>query len=178
MRRAPFVLTATAAGLAGVFMFHTHQLTSALPAASKSAGSGGTAPQGDGTAGSTTPPTTAPTTTQPNGSQSSTAPSTTVPPTTAVPTVQTARGRSIQYGYGIISVSVAAKGGHIQEVSVKRLEVADQYSQQLASQVIPTLRSEVLANQSARINGISGATYTSEAYAASVQSALDKLRIK
>jgi uncharacterized protein with FMN-binding domain len=40
------------------------------------------------------------------------------------------------------------------------------------------LRSEVLSAQSARVNAISGATYTSEAYTASVQSALDTLAAK
>jgi uncharacterized protein with FMN-binding domain len=40
------------------------------------------------------------------------------------------------------------------------------------------LRAEVLSAQGATINGISGATYTSESYAQSLQSALDKLHIK
>jgi uncharacterized protein with FMN-binding domain len=39
------------------------------------------------------------------------------------------------------------------------------------------LRREVLAAQSAHINGVSGATYTSEAYAYSVQAALDRLHV-
>jgi uncharacterized protein with FMN-binding domain len=55
------------------------------------------------------------------------------------------------------------------------LRVAEPTSQQIADQVLPMLRSEVLAADSARINAVTGATYTSEAYAASVQSALDKL---
>jgi uncharacterized protein with FMN-binding domain len=40
--------------------------------------------------------------------------------------------------------------------------------------VIPMLRSEVLSAQSARINAISGATYTCEAFAQSLQAALNK----
>jgi uncharacterized protein with FMN-binding domain len=44
--------------------------------------------------------------------------------------------------------------------------------------VIPLLRNEILSAQSARISGISGATYTSEAYAYSVQAALDTLGVK
>jgi uncharacterized protein with FMN-binding domain len=36
----------------------------------------------------------------------------------------------------------------------------------------------VLAARSARINAVSGATYTSQAYADSIQSALDKLHLK
>jgi uncharacterized protein with FMN-binding domain len=40
------------------------------------------------------------------------------------------------------------------------------------------LRAEVLAAHGAQIHGVSGATYTSVAYAQSIQSALDKLHIK
>ena len=81
------------------------------------------------------------------------------------------------YGYGVLSVRVTVQGSRITEVSVASLQTAEQYSQSLAQQVIPTLRGEVMAAQSARINAISGATYTSEAYAYSVQSALDRLKV-
>ena len=62
--------------------------------------------------------------------------------------------------------------------TVPVLRTAEPYSQQLATQVLPTLKSEVLAAHSARINAVSGATYTSQAYADSIQSALDKLHIR
>jgi uncharacterized protein with FMN-binding domain len=58
------------------------------------------------------------------------------------------------------------------------LKTAEQFSQQLAVQAIPVLRNEVLSAQSARIQAVSGATYTSEAYAQSVQAALDKAHFK
>ena len=80
----------------------------------------------------------------------------------------------VPYGYGELSTKVSVSGGRITGVSVPVLKTAEQYSQQLAAQVIPTLRNEVLAAQSARIQAVSGATYTSEAYAQSVQAALDK----
>jgi hypothetical protein len=89
-----------------------------------------------------------------------------------------ATGRVEQYGYGELSVTVTVHGSQITAVSVPLLRTADQYSQQLAQQVIPMLRSEVLQVHSARINGISGATYTSVAYAQSIQSALDKLHVR
>ena len=69
-------------------------------------------------------------------------------------------------------------GTRITSVTVPSIQTAEQYSQQLASQVIPMLRGEVLAGQTARINGVTGATYTSEAYAMSLQSALDKLHLR
>jgi uncharacterized protein with FMN-binding domain len=90
---------------------------------------------------------------------------------------RSAVGASEQYGYGALSVRVTVRGNRIEDVTVNRLQTAEQYSQQLAAQVIPVLHSEVLSAQSARINGISGASYTSQAYALSVQSALDKLHV-
>jgi uncharacterized protein with FMN-binding domain len=83
-----------------------------------------------------------------------------------------------QYGYGELAVKVTVSGSRITAVTVPTLRTAEQYSQQLAAQVIPMLKSQVMAAESARINGVSGATYTSEAYAYSLQSALDKLHIK
>ena len=82
------------------------------------------------------------------------------------------------YGYGELSVTVTVHGNQITGVSVPILRTAEPYSQQLATQVLPTLKSEVLAAHSARINAVSGATYTSQAYADSIQSALDKLHIR
>jgi hypothetical protein len=86
----------------------------------------------------------------------------------------TALGAMENYGYGQLATRVSITGGRITGIAVPVLRTAEQYSQQLAVQVIPTLRSEVLAAQSARINAVSGATYTRQAYALSVQAALDK----
>ena len=87
-------------------------------------------------------------------------------------------GGSAPAPYGQLSVTVPGRGSRIVAVSVPVLHTIDQYSQQLAQQVIPMLRSEVLAAHSAQIHGVSGATYTSEAYAQSIQSALDKLQLR
>jgi uncharacterized protein with FMN-binding domain len=89
-----------------------------------------------------------------------------------------ATGASEQYGYGTLAVRVTVQGSRIADISVATLQTAEPLSQQIADQAIPILRSEVLSAQGAQINGVSGATYTSEAYAASLQSALDKLHVK
>lgn len=83
-------------------------------------------------------------------------------------------GPVVPYGYGELSTKVNISGGRITGISVPVLKTAEQYSQQLAAQVIPMLQHEVVSAQSARIQAVSGATYTSEAYAQSVQAALDK----
>ncbi|HUY85498.1 MAG TPA: FMN-binding protein, partial [Acidimicrobiales bacterium] len=89
-----------------------------------------------------------------------------------------ATGASEQYGYGVLSVRVTVTGGKISDVQLANIQTAESYSQQIANQVIPYLNKEVISKQTARIYGISGATYTSEAYATSVQSALDKLKFQ
>ena len=90
----------------------------------------------------------------------------------------TTLGALERYGYGELAARVSISGGRITGIAVPVLRTSEQYSQQLAIQVIPTLRSEVLAAPSARINAVSGATYTSQAYAMSVQAALDKAHFR
>ena len=99
-------------------------------------------------------------------------------PAGAGPVTGTTLGALERYGYGELAARVSISGGQITGIAVPVLRTAEQYSQQLAVQVIPTLRSEVLAAQSARINAVSGATYISQAYALSVQAALDKAHFR
>ncbi len=186
MKRYPLVISATAAGLAGVLSFHSHSTTVALRGAStnsatNSASNSATTPPRSRS--HATPPktsTSAAGSTTPTGSTSARGRTSgkTAPSTSPAPGASTTRatGTLEQYGYGELSVRVTMAGGKITDVSVAKLQTADTYSQQLASYVIPILRREVLHAQSAKINGLSGATYTSEAYAYSLQSALDKLR--
>ena len=188
MKRYPLVISATAAGLAGVLSFHSHSATTTLQggasATSASPGSShSTAPASTTSAKGTTAPATtssAKGTTAPASTTSAKGPT----PGKSAPASASGQGGSSthatgtleQYGYGQLSVRVTMSGGKIANVAVAKLQTADTYSQQLASYVIPILRREVLHAQSAKINGLTGATYTSEAYAYSLQSALDKLR--
>ena len=120
----------------------------------------------------------------PNGSSGSLlgAPSATSSPATAgggsTSGGVTAVGRAENYGYGTMSVKVTVAHNHIVNVAVNSLTTLDSYSQQLEKYVVPILKAEVLKAQGIRINALTGATYTSEAYAYSIQSALDKLHFK
>jgi uncharacterized protein with FMN-binding domain len=172
VRRFVVVIGATGVGLAGVLGFHSRG-TAPAPSATPSASAPGSPASTGNPAGTTTVPSRASRT-----SRTSLPTATTGPPPTAAaapPQVASATGASEQYGYGALSVRVTVSGSKITAATVATLQTAESYSQQLAQQAIPLLRREVLATQTARISGISGATYTSEAYAASVQSALDKL---
>jgi len=176
MRRAPFVAGATALGLVGVVTYQNQRPASSLAVGAAAKPPPSTQPAAGAGAPSTTAPsgTGAPSTTAPSGTGApSTAPTTTAPATTT----RTAIGPAEQYGYGSLAVQVTATGSRITDVTVQNLQTAEQYSQQLAAAVIPMLRSQVLKAQSANINGVTGATYTSQAYALSLQAALSKLRI-
>lgn len=82
------------------------------------------------------------------------------------------------YGYGQMAIKVTVAGTQIVGLNVSTLNTAESYSQQLAQQALPILKSEVLQAQGTKISSLTGATYTAEAYAYSVQSALDKLHFK
>lgn len=179
MKRYPAVIGATLVGLAGVLTFRSSStsgsLSASLGSTPKSSAASSSTPK------SSTPKTTAqgasgsPATTA--GGSSSGASVTTVPksPASATSGPVSAVGAAAQYGYGVISVKVTVSGSKITDISVANLQTAESYSQQIANQVIPMLRSEILKAQSLKVYAISGATYTSDAYAQSVQSALTKL---
>ena len=88
----------------------------------------------------------------------------------------TATGSVISTRFGDVQVEVTISGGAITDVTALQLPDRDGRSRQIASVAEPILREEALTAQSASIDLLSGATYTSEAYAESLQSALDQVR--
>jgi len=75
--------------------------------------------------------------------------------------------------YGPVQVRVYFRGRRIVEVKALKDPDDQERSRQIDADALPKLRQKVLAAQSARIDGVSGATYTSAAYKQSLQSALD-----
>jgi uncharacterized protein with FMN-binding domain len=88
---------------------------------------------------------------------------------------RSATGQDVSFRYGDLEVKVTRVGTRITDVSVVRADVSDPHSQSIDQVAIPELRQEAISAQSARIDGVSGASYTSAAYEQSLQSALDKL---
>jgi uncharacterized protein with FMN-binding domain len=82
----------------------------------------------------------------------------------------------VDFSYGTISVRVTVRGSSIVAVSVAAVHALEPQSEQITSNAIPMLRSEVLSAQSASIDGVSGATYTSRGFISSLQAALNDLR--
>lgn len=160
MRRVVTVIVATIGGLALLASFHstpgiaTRSLARGRPALQPPAG--GTPPtKGTGSAsGTTTAPANAPTT---GGSASR----------TIVGPVET-------NFYGDVQVEIVVRGGQLVDVEATQLPSDRNRSREINSIAGPDLRQEALQARSARIDIISGATYTSVSYAQSLQGALDQ----
>lgn len=101
----------------------------------------------------------------------------TTPPSTATggtATDGTYTGSDVSTRFGNVQVKVTVSNGAITDVTALHLTDDDRRSAQISSRAAPILASEVVASQSARVSNVSGATYTSDAYLQSVQSALDQ----
>lgn len=75
--------------------------------------------------------------------------------------------------YGPVQVRLTLSGGRIVDVTALQLPSDASRSVDINNYAAPLLRQEVLSAQSAAIDTVSGASYTSDGYAQSVQSALD-----
>ena len=162
MRRAVIVLGSTAAGLAALLSFKTHSLAAPVPSAP------------------------APSTGMPQATASGTGPSSmgaTVSPAaratpkssaTAPAAARTVTGTVANTQYGPMQVQVTLAGPKITKVTVLQRTDDGAESDQIDATAIPQLTSETLAAQSARIDAVSGASYTSSGYIQSLQSALDQ----
>jgi uncharacterized protein with FMN-binding domain len=152
MQRATIVLLSTIAGTAGVLGFHAH--SPAVQAASAAA-------------------TTATATATPSATSTATA------AISSGKTVSgTATGDAVDTRYGPAQVRVTVKNGKIVNIEAVELQSNDPHSQMISSSAAPILREEALAKQTAAVDTVSGATYTSASYLQSLQSALDKLGYK
>ena len=157
MKRAPLVIGSTALGLGGVLGFHTQkQELKARPVTAAVAADTRTS------AGATT--TVAKTAAKPKAK--------------AKATTKTAVGADVPNQYGDVQVRVTVSGGKIKRVTAVVLPESNPKSQEISTYAGPQLAQEALASHSGQIDGVSGASYTSESYRTSLQSALDKLGVK
>jgi len=85
----------------------------------------------------------------------------------------TFNGSSVSTRYGTVKIAITVSSGKITSVNFLSLPDNDMRSSMISSQASPILQSQTLAAQSASIDGVSGATYTSEGYVQSLQSAID-----
>lgn len=202
MRRFTSVIVATVAGLVVLLSFKTTQAKAPRPVALSSTTPGDSAIASDSSApissavASSAPVSSVPATsaqqsgtptsaaaTAPSASSSAKA-SPTPTKSAAKPTpkpsstTKTVTGSAITVGegrrmFGVVQVRLTLTNGKITAADAIQIPQDDGHSQDLSNYSIPKLTQEVLTAQSASIDAVSGATYTSEAYAQSVQAALD-----
>jgi uncharacterized protein with FMN-binding domain len=165
VKRTPIVLGGTLAGLIGVLMFRTTPTQSSfttLPVASgTSATSPASASANKGPAKNAAGASATPTSTSNHAS-----------------TTRTATGPQVNYSWGILSVRVTVSGKKIVNVGIASLDDGgNPRSQMIDQQSIPMLEQEAIQAQSASIQGVSGASYTSAGFVQSLQSALHTLGV-
>lgn len=83
-------------------------------------------------------------------------------------------GSSVSTRFGSVQVQITVSRGAITDVQALHLTDADGRSVQISNRAAPILRDEVLSAHSASVANVGGATYTSQAYLQSLQSALDQ----
>lgn len=126
-------------------------------------GASGTSGAGSGSVPSQTEPTR-------SGSSARTRPGTTA---SAPATRRSVTGALVETPYGRVQVRVSLLGHRITDVIAAHLTDSSSTSVDISARAAPILRQEALSAQSADIDMVSGATYTSEGYRTSLQAALD-----
>jgi uncharacterized protein with FMN-binding domain len=158
MRRAILTIGGTAAGLAALLSFKTHTVADAA---------------------ASTPTTTTPTSSAaaPSGSAAGSATKSTKSAKAgggkAAAGTRTVTGKVSNTQYGPMQVQLVLAGKKITAVNVLQHTDTGVTSIGIDNMALPKLTSEVLTAQSARIDAVSGATYTSAGYIASLQNAVD-----
>ncbi|MFD3923024.1 FMN-binding protein [Streptomyces sp. NPDC058595] len=96
------------------------------------------------------------------------------PPGGSQPGTGTYTGDAVSTQYGTVQVAATVKAGKLTAVKVIQVPSGNGRDQQIAAYAVPRLTKEALATHSAHIDAVSGASYTSQGYIQSLQSALDR----
>jgi uncharacterized protein with FMN-binding domain len=160
MRRVIFAVTGTIAGLVALLSFKSHSPT--VPVAAISGTGGGSSSSSTSTS---TPPTT---TTVPGEFPEGSLAGKLTPGETAV------TGHVANTVYGPVQIQLIVKSGKIVKVAVLQQPMNTIHDIQIGEFAFPRLISETLAAQNAKIDTVSGASYTSAGYISSLQSAVDQ----
>lgn len=99
---------------------------------------------------------------------------TTVPGTNAGYKDGQYQGDVVDALFGPVQVAVTVNGGNIADIQLLAQPNKPGYTSELSGKVLPQLRQEAIAKQSAKVDIVSGATQTSEGFIISLQSALVK----
>lgn len=173
MRRITLWVLSTISTLVLLFSYHTSTSSTAR------AGTSIIAPQSTTATGSTTTGGSASgTTASGTGSTSAAATGSGSTATSgATAASETVDGSVVSTRFGNVQVQITVENGQITKSVVLQVPWNNQKDQQINARAVPTLNSEAVKAQSADIDMVSGATYTSEAYLQSLQSAIDRAHL-
>jgi uncharacterized protein with FMN-binding domain len=162
LRRVILAICATAAGLVLLLSFKSHT-QSGVAGASPAAALGSPAPGNDAAS--------------PSASASSAASGSAKSGTAGSAAAKMVTGAAWPTIYGPVQVKITVAGGKVTAATAVEYPLDTPRDQQINSYAIPQLNAETVAAGSAQIDSVSGATYTSQGYIGSLQSALDKAGI-
>lgn len=154
MRRITLWLASTATMLVLLFSYHTSTSSGTTTSISSPANNGPVAAAG----------------TTSSGASSSSSPSSSSSSTSS----KTYTGATASTRYGDVQVQITVANGKVTTAAVTQVPWNDHKDQEINSRAVPILTDETVSAQSADIDMVSGATFTSEGYVESLQSALDQ----
>ncbi|MGW3078237.1 FMN-binding protein [Kitasatospora sp. NPDC001132] len=168
MRRAVVTSAATAAGVVLLLSLKPHQAPGPAPVIGSGAAPGAGSDVSD-----------------PSGTADSPGPSASASASASAPAsgsgsgsgaTRKVSGNTVNTRYGPVQVQVTLAGSRITAVDVVKYPTAERRDLEINGSALPILNQEAIAAQSARIDVVSGATYTSDGYVRSLQSALDRAK--
>ena len=156
MRRVILAIVSTVVGLVLLLTFKTHSTSGggSRPAAI-STPSGGGSPASAGGPASAAPP----------------------PAGTSTAGAKTYTGAAANTIYGPVQVRITVKNGQVTAAQAVAYPENMPRDQQINAFAVPELNRETVTAGSAKIDMVSGATYTSQGYITSLQSALDQAKL-
>ncbi|MFE4398194.1 MULTISPECIES: FMN-binding protein [Streptomycetaceae] len=155
MRRAVVTSAATAAGVVLLLSLKPHEAAGPAPVIGSGAGTG--------SGSDVSQPSEAP---APSSSASA----------AGTGATRKVNGDTVNTRYGPVQVQVTLAGSRITAVDVVKYPNSERRDREINSSALPVLNQEAISAQSAAIDVVSGATYTSDGYVRSLQSALDRAK--
>ena len=186
IRKTALLVTGTVAGVVGVVSYNPPQLNASIAPAGNTSQTQSSSNADAGSQSTNSPAQPAPDTSaskKPSSKTTSASTQTAKASVSTSPTPTTTqssgvsgtfKGDTSQTRWGPVQVEIVVTNGKITDVKTLQYPNGDRRSQNISNQVIPWLQEETLQVQSANISGISGATYTSGGFQASLASALQK----
>lgn len=83
-------------------------------------------------------------------------------------------GAAADTRWGAVQVRITVTGGRITGVQMLQSPDGNRRDLEINDRALPILQQETMSAQSAQIDSVSGATYTSDGYTRSLQSAIDR----